>query len=94
MEGARVLHESPEDQRATNPTIMGRARLQPTRHDPTPAVILRQRSLRQKPETPNEGSLHKVLSHQNQTEGCPTLSASCALGWEPTLPKRPAAVEK
>src|ERR1700728_4313057 len=30
-------------------------------------------------------------SHPNQTEGCPTLSAFCALGWEPMLPKRPAA---
>ncbi len=30
-----------------------------------------------KPETPNEGSLHQVLSHPNQTEGCP-IFASCA----------------
>ncbi len=30
-----------------------------------------------KPETPNEGSLHQVLSHPNQTEGCP-IFAFCA----------------
>jgi hypothetical protein len=29
-----------------------------------------------KPETPNEGSLHQVLSHPNQTEGAPPLARS------------------
>ena len=33
-------------------------------------------------------------SNPNQTEGCPILSASCALGWEPTLPKQLAAERK
>jgi hypothetical protein len=33
-------------------------------------------------------------SRPNQTEGCPTLSASCALGWEPTLPKQLVAERK
>jgi hypothetical protein len=37
-----------------------------------------------KPETPNEGSLHKISSHPNQTKGCPIFAFCAKVGGDTT----------
>src|SRR5580692_2174689 len=77
------------DWRATNPTILGRSRLQSCHYDPIPVVIPRQRSLRQSRRVPTKDLCTRFFPTQTKPRGAPSLRS--VQRWEATLPKQRSA---